>query len=154
MNALVTWAIDCPARFARPIAWLGPLIARIVVGEVFLVSGWVKLHNLPQMIENFAGWGIPFPAVLTPFASVVELVGGVLLILGLLTRIAAAQLAFVMVVAIATALWPEVDSLDTLLGLSESAYFAIFTWLALAGPGVLSMDYALQRRHSKAAAAG
>ena len=146
MNSVYAWAIGWPARIARPIAWLGPLFARIVVGEVFLVSGWVKLHNLPQMIENFAGWGIPFPTVLTPFASVVELVGGLLLILGLFTRLAAVQLAFVMVVAIATALWPDVDSLDTLLGLSESAYFAIFAWLALAGPGMLSLDYALQRR--------
>jgi putative oxidoreductase len=150
MKSLTTWTIDWPARIAHPIAWLGPLLARIVVGEVFMVSGWVKLHNLPQMIENFAGWGIPFPAVLTPFASAVELVGGLLLILGLFTRIAAAQLAFVMVVAIATALWPDVDSLDTLLGLSESAYFAIFAWLALAGPGALSLDYALQRRYADA----
>lgn len=151
MNAVFTWAIDGPARVVRHIAWLGPLLARIIVGEVFLVSGWLKLHNLPQMIENFAGWGIPFPAVLTPFASAVELVGGALLILGLFTRVAAAPLAFMMVVAIATALWPDVDSLDALLGLSESAYFAIFIWLALAGPGVLSLDYVLQRRYGKAA---
>lgn len=151
MNAVFTWAIDGPARVVRHIAWLGPLLARIIVGEVFLVSGWLKLHNLPQMIENFARWGIPFPAVLTPFASAVELVGGALLILGLFTRVAAAPLAFMMVVAIATALWPDVDSLDALLGLSESAYFAIFIWLALAGPGVLSLDYVLQRRYGKAA---
>jgi len=147
MNALVTWAIDWPARIARNIAWFGPLLARIVVGEVFLSSGWIKLHNLPQMVERFAGWGIPFPEVMTPFASAVELVGGLLLLLGLFTRLAAVPLAVVMVVAIATALWPDVDSLDTLLGFSESAYLAIFLWLAVAGPGAISIDRALQRRY-------
>ncbi len=147
MNFLVTWAIGCPERIARHFAWLGPLLARIVVGEVFLVSGWVKLHNLPQMIENFAGWGIPFPEVLTPFVSAVELIGGLLLLLGLFTRVAAVPLAAVMVVAIATVLWPDVDSLDTLLGLSESAYLAMFLWLAVAGPGTISVDHALQRRY-------
>ena len=147
MKFLVTWAIDCPEHISRHVAWLGPLLARIVVGEVFLASGWVKLHNLPQMIENFAGWGIPFPEVLTPFVSAVELIGGLLLLLGLFTRLAAVPLAFVMVVAIATVLWPDADSLDTLLGFSESAYLAIFIWLAAAGPGSISIDRVLQRRY-------
>jgi putative oxidoreductase len=146
MNFVVTWAIEWPGRLARHVEWLGPLVARLVVGEVFLVSGWGKLNNLPRMVENFAGWGIPFPQFTTPFVSVVELVGGLLLILGLFTRLAAAPLAIVMVVAIATVLWPDVDSLDTLLGLSETAYFAIFAWLALAGGGQASLDHALRRR--------
>lgn len=150
MNFLVTWAIDCLQRISRHFAWLGPLVARIVVGEVFLVSGWVKLQNLPQMIERFAGWGIPFPQVMTPLASAVELVGGLLLLVGLFTRLAAVPLAFVMVVAIAAVLWPDVDSLDTLLGFSESAYLAIFLWLAAAGPGAASIDHVLQRRYGDA----
>lgn len=56
-----------------------------------------------------------------------------------------------MAVAIAAAWWPDVDSPDALLGLPESAYLAIFAWLALAGAGVLSIDYALQRRYGRAA---
>jgi putative oxidoreductase len=50
-----------------------------------------------------------------------------------------------MVVAIAVVLWPDVDSLDTLLGLSETAYLAIFVWLTVAGPGTASLDHLLQR---------
>ena len=149
MGNVVDWAIEWPARLARPVSWLGPLLARIVVGEVFMTSGWVKLHNLPRMIENFAGWGIPFPQFTTPFVSVVELVGGALLLLGLFTRFAAVPLAITMLVAIATVLWPDVDSLDTLLGLSESAYLAIFLWLAAAGPGCASVDAWLQRRFGR-----
>lgn len=147
MNFIVTWAIEWPARLARHVEWMGPLVARLVVGEVFLVAGWGKLNNLPQMVENFAGWGIPFPQFTTPFVSLVEFVGGLLLILGLYTRIAAAPLAVVMVVAIATVLWPDVDSLDTLLGLSETAYFAIFVWLAAAGAGTVSLDHVLLKRY-------
>ena len=147
MNFLVTWGIEWPARVARLVEWAGPLVARIVVGEVFLVSGWGKLNNLPQIVENFAGWGIPFPQFTTPFVSTVELVGGLLLLLGLFTRVAAVPLAIVMVVAIATVLWPDVDSLDTLLGLSETAYFAIFAWLAAAGPGAASLDHLLLKRY-------
>lgn len=78
-----------------------------------------------------------------------ELTGGLLLLLGLFTRFAAIPLAVVMVVAIATVLWPDVDSLDTLLGLSESAYLAVFLWLAAAGPDCASLDYWLQRRFGR-----
>ena len=149
MEKLVERTIELPARMARPISWMGPLFARLVVGEVFMTTGWIKLNNLPQMIENFTGWGIPFPRLTTPFVSVVELAGGVLLLLGLYTRLAAIPLAIVMIVAIATVLWPDVDSLDTLLGLSESAYLAIFLWLAAAGPGLVSLDHWLQKRFGR-----
>jgi putative oxidoreductase len=38
-----------------------------------------------------------------------------------------------------------VDSLETLLGFDEFEYLALFLWLAIAGPGPLSLDYLLQR---------
>ena len=63
-----------------------------------------------------------------------------MLILGLFTRIPAAMLAVVMVVAIRSAKWGDVDSLETLLGFEEATYFAAFIWLAIAGPGEASMD--------------
>ena len=47
-----------------------------------------------------------------------------MLILGLFTRIPAAMLAVVMVVAIKSAKWGDVDLLETLLGFEEAAYFA------------------------------
>ncbi|MEO8627322.1 MAG: DoxX family protein [Betaproteobacteria bacterium] len=145
MRYLVAWLIDWPARVAHHIAWFGPLLARITVGWVFAVTGWGKLHNLPKIVENFAGWGIPAPEILAPFVSGVELVGGVLLLLGLYTRIAAAPLAITMIVAIKSVLWPDVGSLADLLGLSEFAYLAIFVWLGTAGPGKVSLDHLLQR---------
>jgi putative oxidoreductase len=141
----VQWLIDWPRQAAGHLTWLGPLFARIVVGWVFLLSGWGKLHNLAQVTENFVGWGIPLPRLLTPFVSGVELFGGLFLLLGLLTRISAGALGITMIVAIRTARWGDVDSLETLLGFDETEYLALFLWLAIAGPGMVSVDYWLER---------
>jgi putative oxidoreductase len=146
MNFLNRCLIDWPRRVASHLQWLPPLIARIVCGWVFVLSGWGKLHNLPQITENFISWGIPLPHVLTPFVSGVEFFGGLLLLLGLLTRISAGALGITMIVAIASAKWGDVDSLGTLLGFDETEYLALFLWLAIAGAGRLSLDYLLERR--------
>ena len=146
MKCLIECLLGWPERVARHLDWLGPLFARLVVGWVFLWTGWTKLNNLPQMIENFRGWGIPFPEILTPFASGVEFIGGIFLLLGLLTRISAGALGVVMIVAIRSAKWDQVDSLETLLGFEETLYLALFLWLAVAGAGRLSLDAWLKRR--------
>jgi putative oxidoreductase len=145
MNFIVNLLIILPVRIASYFAWAGPLVMRLIVGYVFMLSGWGKLNNLPQMIQNFTEWGIPFPHILTPFVSGVEFFGGILLILGLFTRIPAAMLAVVMLVAIKSAKWENVDSLETLLGFEEMTYFAAFLWLAIAGPGAVSLDRLLLR---------
>jgi putative oxidoreductase len=140
MNFIVELLILLPARIASYFSWAGPLLVRLIVGYVFMLSGWGKLNSLPQMIQNFTEWGIPFPKILTPFVSGVECFGGIMLILGLFTRIPAAMLAVVMLVAIRSAKWENVDSLETLLGFEEATYFAAFMWLAIAGPGAASLD--------------
>ena len=145
MRSVVKWLIGWPERVAAPIAWLAPLIARITVGWVFMWSGWGKLNNLPQVTENFVSWGIPFPQVFTPFVSGVEFFGGIFLLLGFLTRISAGALGVTMIVAIKSAKWATVDSLETLLGFDETEYLALFLWLAIAGPGRASLDHVLTR---------
>lgn len=140
MKFIVNLLILLPARIASHFAWAGPLIMRLVVGYTFMLAGWGKLNSLPQMIQNFTEWGIPLPHILTPFVSCVECFGGAMLILGLFTRIPAAMLAVVMVVAVKAAKWGDVDSLETLLGFEEATYFAAFMWLAIVGPGAASLD--------------
>ncbi|MFI4978743.1 MAG: DoxX family protein [Nevskiales bacterium] len=149
MRALYNLLLGWPERIAQYLLPLGPLLARIVTGWVFLWSGWGKLNNLPQITENFISWGIPFPHILTPFTSGVEFFGGIFLLLGLFTRISAGALAVTMLVAIKAAKWDDVDSLETLLGFDESEYFALFTWLAIAGAGKLSLDHLLARWYGK-----
>ena len=145
MKFLSTWLLDWPEKISNHLRWLAPLFARIVVGWEFMFSGWGKLHNLPAMIENFREWGIPLPELLTPFVSGVEFVGGILLLLGLMTRISAGALGVTMIVAIKSAKWADVDSLLTLVGFDETEYLALFLWLAIAGAGRFSLDYLIKR---------
>jgi len=147
---LVQRLIDSPERVAGYLSWLAPLFARITVGWVFLWSGWGKLNNLPAVTENFIGWGIPFPHLLTPFVSGVEFFGGLFLLAGLISRISAGALGVTMIVAIRSAKWAEVDSLETLLGFDEFEYLALFLWIRIAGPGPLSVDHWLQQRFGSA----
>jgi putative oxidoreductase len=146
---LIQWLIEWPRRIAGYLTWLAPLFARITVGWVFLWSGWGKLHNLPQITDNFVSWGVPFPQLLTPFVSGVEFFGGLFLLLGLLTRISAGALGITMIVAIRAAKWDGVDSLETLLGFDEFEYLALFLWLAIAGAGTVSVDHWLEGRFGR-----
>jgi putative oxidoreductase len=153
MRKLIDWLIAWPEGVAQHLQWLAPLFARITVGWVFLLSGWGKLNNLPKVTENFISWGIPFPHFLTPLTSGIEFFGGMFLLLGLLTRISAGALGVTMIVAIKAAKWGDVDSLETLLGFDEFEYLALFLWLAIAGPGVVSLDHLLMRMTRRAAPA-
>ncbi len=146
LNHFLNITLRGPEKIATYLQWLAPLVARLVVGEIFMTAGWGKLQNLDVMIENFTSWGIPFSHILTPFTSGAEFVCGILLMLGLFTRISAGILGVIMIVAIQSVLWVDVDSLDTLLGFSETAYLAIFFWLAIAGAGKISIDHWLTRK--------
>ena len=141
MNAIITVFYDWSCTLASYLTWLAPLAVRITVGIVFMGTGWTKLTHLPQITKNFTALGIPAPEIVTPFVSGVEFVGGVLLLLGLLTRFAAVPLMIVMVVAIISAQWENVTSLEDFLGLEEVSYFVMFAWLAIAGPGPISLDH-------------
>jgi putative oxidoreductase len=145
MNAFVTVFYDWSRAVASWFSWLAPLAVRIVVGVVFTQTGWQKLNALPRMIQNFRDWGIPAPEILTPLASGIEFVGGLLLLVGLLTRFAAVPLMIVMMVAILSAKLGEIDSIVTLLGFEEVSYFVMFAWLAIAGPGPVSLDHFVLR---------
>src|SRR5689334_9027462 len=149
MKPLVKALIDWPASVAQHLQWLGPLFARLVVGYVFLLSGWGKLNNLPQVTENFIGWGIPFPHLLTPLTSGIEFFGGLFLMLGLLTRISGGALGVTMIVAILSAKWGDVDSLETLAGFEETTYLVVFLWLAIAGAGRVSLDRLLEKKAAR-----
>lgn len=146
IRTLIDWLIGWPERVAGHLTWLAPLFARLVVGWVFLWSGWGKLQDLPKITENFISWGIPFPHVLTPVTAGIEFFGGLFLLLGFLTRISAGALGVTMIVAIRAAKWGEADSLESLLGFEETEYLALFLWLAIAGAGPVSLDALLRGR--------
>jgi len=142
-------------RFAALVAggfgWLPPALARLTVGWIFFQSGWGKLADLATVSAYFAELGLPAPAFQAAMASTTELVCGGLLLAGLLTRYAAVPLIVVMLVALRTALWQQIDSLGALFGLAEYLYVALLVAIATYGAGPLSLDALLERG---AAAAG
>jgi putative oxidoreductase len=127
------------------LAFLPPLLARIAVGLVFVQTGWGKLHGLEQVVDFFRQLGIPAPELQAPFVATVELVGGALVLLGLGARIAAVPLMATMLVAIATAIWPKADGFLDVLGSVEVLYLILFSWIAIAGPGAVSLDALIAR---------
>lgn len=130
-------------NLTQQLDWLGPLVARITLGVLFVSTGWGKVHSLAKVTAYFAELGIPFPGVQAPMVSFIELVGGALLVVGLVSRIAAVPLMGSMLVAILTAQRENVHGLPDLFGLVEWTYFALLLWVALAGPGKVSLDHAL-----------
>jgi len=129
--------------------WLPPALARLTLGGVFLLSGWGKLHHLDDVIEFFGSLGIPAPQIQAPFAAGVEFVCGALLLAGLFTRLAAVPLVVVMIVAIATARREELTSLGVLFGFVEYLYIVLLLYVAVEGPGPLSLDALLRRRSAR-----
>ena len=69
---------------------LGLLLARILLGVILAAHGWQKIatNGLGATGDAFEGMGIPLAHASAVFAGVVELVGGALIVLGLLTTIA------------------------------------------------------------------
>ena len=78
------------------------LLVRLYWGWQFAQSGWGRLHHIPQATEFFASLHIPFPQANVVFVSSLEFVGGILLILGLGSRIISLLLACDMMVAYLT----------------------------------------------------
>lgn len=84
-------------------AHFAPLALRVVWGIVFLVHGLMKFPHMARAVHTFAGLGIPLPGIAAPAIALLEVVGGIALILGLGSRFFASLLTIEMVVAILTA---------------------------------------------------
>ncbi|MGP9693460.1 DoxX family protein [Brachybacterium sp. AOP25-B2-12] len=140
---------------------IGLLIARVVLGVVFVAHGWQKIDQfgIAGVTENFRGLGVPLPELAAPFIAYLELIGGILLIVGLLTPIVGVLLTLDMVVAailvhVSNGLFIDQGGWE-LVGVLGAGALA----LAAAGPGRLSVDHAYSgrrgaRRRSASAATG
>ena len=113
-------------------------LLRIVFGYTFLLHGTAKLFGLPH-VAMFDGLQL---FSLMGFAGILELVGGVLLILGWFTR----PVAFLLSGQMAVAYFMMHAGIDNfwlpLLNQGEGAvlYCFVFLYLAVAGAGALSID--------------
>ncbi len=129
---------------------LGQLVARLVFGQAFLITGWGKLHNLDNFVKFFTDLGIPAPHIQAPFVATVEFVGGILLLLGLGTRITSLFLASTMVVALLTAhradFAPAFTLDKSLADITPLPFLAALLWLMAKGGGSISVDRLLASR--------
>ena len=130
---------------------VGLAILRIAVGLVFLAHGGQKLFQFgfEGVTGAFGHLGIPFPGLTGPLVAIVEFVGGVALVLGFATRLAALFLA--------------VDMLGAMLLVHMSGgfflpagvefaltLFAANLALLFMGPGDYSLDHGISRRRPTA----
>src|SRR4029077_1211885 len=132
--------------------WLGILLARVAVGLLFFLSGRGKLfvpERREQMRQTLNEAHVPFVEFNVFLVSIVEFVGGLLLVFGALTSLACLMLGCVMLVALATIAVPNIKA-PPLLGwfaeflyLPEVLYLVILIWLFFSGPGWLSIDHLL-----------
>jgi putative oxidoreductase len=135
-------------RLCAQLDWLGPLVVRLIVGIAFVLTGKGKLGDLDKVTGFFTDLHIPFPHANAVFVATVELVGGLMLVLGLGTRIAALLLTATMTVAFITAIVPNTESALDLFSTIELTYLGIFLWLVVAGAGRFSIDHLIARRRS------
>jgi uncharacterized membrane protein YphA (DoxX/SURF4 family) len=126
------------------------ILVRLVVGVVFLTEGIQKfLFPAALGVGRFAKIGIPSPEVMAPFVGVVEIVCGSLLIVGLLTRLAAIPLVIDISVAIVTTKIPMLmkDGFWKMAHEARVDYAMLLglCFLIAVGSGPLSLDARLKR---------
>ena len=126
-----------------------PTLLRLMLAVVFIAHGYQKLFvmGISGVTAMFQSFGIPLPSLSAWIVALVEFFGGILLLIGFLTRYAATLIAIVMLVAILAVKLPigligngmcgaELD-----LGLLAGAIA-----LMLLGPGKLSLEKAWLKR--------
>ena len=79
---------------------LGLLLIRVAVGAVFLAHGWMKIGNVGMVTGMLTHMGVVAPTFFGPFISWLEVIGGLMLIFGILTRVAGVALGIEMVFAV------------------------------------------------------
>jgi uncharacterized membrane protein YphA (DoxX/SURF4 family) len=102
MQRLLHWLFH-PEAESAPAA---TILIRLAVGGVFFTSGLIKFLYANQGAGRFAKLGIPAPELMANFVGVVEITAGVLVAVGLATRLAAIPLFIDMFVAIGTSKLP------------------------------------------------
>lgn len=114
---------------------------RLAMGSAFIAYGYPKITNMAATSEGFAAMGIPLALIFGPIVSVVEFVGGICLILGVLTRYWSLLLAIEMTVTTLAVKLPQGAGFIAAGGYGlDLTYLASALALVLLGGGPLSID--------------
>jgi uncharacterized membrane protein YphA (DoxX/SURF4 family) len=157
LRKLVGWLFVSPVSAPR-----ATLLVRLMAGGVFLSEGILKFVYANQGVGRFTKLGFPFPVFTAHFVGALEIVGGVLLMAGLLTRFIAIPFIVEMVVAILTtkvALYLGTSPLPLPPALPKVGFWAVMhesrsdyaqllncAFLLAVGAGPWSLDALLQMR--------
>jgi putative oxidoreductase len=135
-----TQTLPSPVASARALN-AGLAVLRVLTGLIFIAHGAQKVfqYGFAGVTGAFASMGIPLAGVVGPSVALVELVGGIALVLGLFTRSAALGLAGVMVGAIVLVHLPGGFFMPTGIEFALSL-FAAAVAVTLTGPGRYSLD--------------
>jgi len=161
MNTMWQWFLYPPVN-----APTATFLLRLMAGGVFVWEGMMKFVFANQGVGRFTKLGIPAPELMANFIGGLEIVGGLLIIAGFLTRVIAVPFIIEMIVAILSTkvslyfgtsplplppvppqigLWAVLHEIR-----SEYAQIMVAMFLLSAGPGRWSLDALLLRREKKA----
>ncbi|HEU5181008.1 MAG TPA: DoxX family membrane protein [Candidatus Polarisedimenticolia bacterium] len=143
-------------RLAFSTAPPATLLPRAIIGGVFLLEGILKFLNPGELgVGRFIKLGIPVPAFFAPFDGVFEIGCGILLILGLMTRLAAIPMIINMIVAITSSKIPLLLEQGFWKAAHEARLdFSMLLgciFLLLVGAGSFSLDSLLASRSGETA---
>jgi putative oxidoreductase len=141
------------ARTLRSNAPAATLLVRLMVGWVFLSEGIQKfLFSEALGVGRFVKIGIPAPHFSAPFVGAVEIICGSLLILGLITRLAAIPLLIDISVAIITTKMPMLAKSGFWAAMHEArtdyCMWLGSLFLLIVGAGALSLDGRLSHKNT------
>lgn len=121
------------------------LLARLFLAALFLRAGWGKIDAYGATVAAIAGQGVPFPKIAAPLAVFAEIVGGLALLVGYRTRLAAVGL--IVHVALVSYFFHDFwrlsgsqAQLQTTLFLKNLSIISGLIFLAGTGPGRISID--------------
>ena len=128
------------------------LAVRLYWGWQFAQTGWGKLHNIPHVTEFFMSLGIPAPGLNAWVVALMEFVGGIVLIVGLGSRLTGLALSVDMIVAYVAADRQALAAIFSDPGKFYNAdpYTFLFASLLVFvfRPGKLALDFLLSRHFS------
>jgi putative oxidoreductase len=116
------------------------VLARLLLSLLFLVAGFGKLTDIAGTAGWFGSIGLPAPTVVAVLVGLLELVGGLAILVGFQARIAAIALAIFTVAATLVAHLDFADQVQMLMFLKNLSITGGLLLLASFGPGSLSID--------------
>jgi putative oxidoreductase len=125
------------------------LFVRLYWGWQLVESGWGKLHNLDKVTEFFTSLGLPMPGPTAVFISSLEFFGGILLALGLFSRLISLMLSVNLITAYITADREALSSIfsdpDKFMAAAPFMFLFASLLILIFGPGKIAADTLLGR---------